>query len=127
MDTFRGDHTHCFLNEALVRGFSSLAEPGAAGEPVGQQGAYLAGFGVDVPGAQQLQDSVKVTVRVEGSQSSQHNGCVACLILLVSITQTWVGMWGKPLRQVITVKTNYSVCSSHVIHACIYTQYIYLG
>lgn len=48
---------------------------------------YLAGFGVHVPCAQQLQDGVKVTVRVEGSQSCQHDGCVPGLVLLVSVAQ----------------------------------------
>lgn len=53
-----------------------------------QKRAHLAGLGVDVPGAQQLQDSLKVTVRVEGSQSRQHDGRVARLVLLVSVAQT---------------------------------------
>lgn len=48
---------------------------------------YLAGFGVHVPCAQQLQDGVKVTVRVEGSQSCQHDGCVPGFVLLVSVAQ----------------------------------------
>lgn len=48
---------------------------------------HLAGLGVDVSCAQQLQDRVKVTIRVEGGQSCQHDGCVARLVLLVSIAQ----------------------------------------
>lgn len=60
---------------------------GAAVKTSEQQRAHLAGFGIDVPSAQQLQDSLKVTVRVEGSQSRQHDGCVARLVLLVSIAQ----------------------------------------
>ncbi len=54
-----------------------------------QKGAHLAGFGVDVSGAVQLQDGLKVTVRVKGSQSCQHDSCVTSLVLLVSITETY--------------------------------------
>ena len=59
MDTFRGDHTHCFLNEALVRGFSSLAEPGAAGEPVGDRKGVVEGKGVDLGGCRIIKKKIK--------------------------------------------------------------------
>lgn len=52
-----------------------------------QQRAHLARLGVDVPRAQQLQDSLKVAVRVERSQSCEHDGCVTRLVLPVSVTQ----------------------------------------
>lgn len=54
----------------------------------GQQGAHLAGLGVDVASAQQLQDGLKVAVGVECGQGSQHDGRVASLVLLVGVTQT---------------------------------------
>lgn len=56
---------------------------------IDQKRAHLAGFGIDVACAEQLEDGLKVTVRVEGSQSCQHDSRVTSLVLLVSITEAY--------------------------------------